>query len=160
GAATSASTSALTKGALKIMAWTKIQTTVVGAVVIAMAAYSVLEHQSQNRLREQNELLRKQMAQLQVDNDRFSAQSRERTPRLPAPQIQASTAAAAPEDLATTNLYERFKSEAPTLTREQADAFLKANGRGASSLLAAYRTSHDVALLREAMAKYPEDPQV
>jgi hypothetical protein len=142
------------------MAWTKVQATIVGAVIVGMAAYSIMEHQGQVRLREQNDLLRKQMAQLQADNDRF--QSRARTPHLPAPQIQSSTAAAAPalEDLASTNLYERFKDGTHTLTAEQVDAFLKANGRRASSLLAAYRTSKDLALLREAMGKYPDDPQV
>jgi hypothetical protein len=148
------------KGALKIMAWTKVQTTIVGAVIVAMAAYSIMEHQGQERLREQNELLRKQMAQLQADNDRFSAQSRERMPHLPAPQMQPGPAAAASEDLVATNLYERFKEKSEMLTAEQVDAFLKANGRRASSLLAAYRTSHDLGLLREAMGKYPEDPQV
>ena len=138
-----------------------MQTTIVGAVIVGMAAYSILEHQGQVQLREQNESLRRQMAQLQADNDRFSASSRERTPRLPAPQIQAVRAVAAvPEDSASTNLYERFKGDAQILTAEQADAFLKANGRKASNLLAAYRTSHDLGLLREAMGKYPEDPQV
>jgi hypothetical protein len=127
-----------------------------------MAAYSILEHQGQVRLREQNELLRKQMAALQADNDRFLAQSREGTPRLPAPQIHANALAATspPEDLPTTNLYERFKESTPQLSAEQVEAFLKANGRRATSLLAAYRTSKDLALLREAMTKYPEDPQV
>jgi hypothetical protein len=42
----------------------------------------------------------------------------------------------------------------------QVEAYLKANGRNASSLLAAYRTSHNPALLQEAMQKYPNDPQV
>src|SRR5437016_1113092 len=144
------------------MGWTKVQTTIVGALIVGMAAYSILEHQGQERLREQNESLRRQMAQLQADNDRFSASSRERTPRLSARQIQADalTVPSPPVDLPTTNLYERFKESTRQLTAEQVDAFLKANGRRASSLLAAYRTSEDLALLREAMTKYPEDPQV
>jgi hypothetical protein len=46
------------------------------------------------------------------------------------------------------------------LTTEQVEAYLKSYGRKPSSLLAAYRTSGDPALLREAMQKYPNDPQV
>ena len=46
------------------------------------------------------------------------------------------------------------------MTAGQVEAYLKANGRKASSLLAAYRTSGDPALLKEAMEKYPNDPQV
>ena len=89
GAATSASTLTIVKGALKVMAWTKAKVAIVGAVIVGVTAYSVLQHQEQMRLREQNETLRKQMAQLQAGNDRLSAHSRERTPRLPAPQMQA-----------------------------------------------------------------------
>src|SRR5207248_341675 len=59
-----------------------------------------------------------------------------------------------------TNLYTRFKEGVTHLTPQQLDAFLQANGRRASTLLAAYRTGKDVALLREALAKYPNDPQV
>jgi hypothetical protein len=59
-----------------------------------------------------------------------------------------------------TNLYARFKDKQPMLTAAQVEAYLKANGRTASSLLAAYRTSNDPALLKEAMEKYPSDPQV
>jgi hypothetical protein len=84
-----------------------------------------------------------------------------RTPRLPAPpmHVTASTNDLV-EDLQSTNLYARFKDKAPKLTAGQVEAYLKANGRKASSLLAAYRTSGDLALLKEAMEKYPNDPQV
>jgi RNA polymerase sigma factor (sigma-70 family) len=162
GAATSASTLTMVKGALKVMAWTKAKVAIVSAVIVGITAYSVLQHQSQITLRDQNETLRKQMAQLQADNDRLSAKSREQIPHLPAPQMRASSLTTPPpvEDSPSTNLYERFKDKTPLLTTEQVDAYLKANGRKASSLLAAYRTSNDVGLLREAMAKYPDDPQV
>ena len=72
------------KGVLKIMAWTKVQTTIVGAVIVGMAAYSVVEHQSQVRLREQNEVLQRQVAGLQVENQRLANSTRAVTPRLPA----------------------------------------------------------------------------
>lgn len=163
GAAGSASTVAIAKGLLKIMAWTKMQTTIVGAVIVGLAAYSMMEHQAQVRLREANGTLQKQMTQLRSDNERLSVSLRGSTPRLPAPQIKANTASTNPaEDSPTASLYERFmqRRSLPELTIEQADAYLKANGRNATTLLAAFRTSHDVGLLREAMGKFPDDPQV
>jgi RNA polymerase sigma factor (sigma-70 family) len=64
GAAASGSTLTLVKGALKIMAWTKAQTAIVSVVVVGMAAYSVIQHQAQVKLREQNESLQQQVDQL------------------------------------------------------------------------------------------------
>jgi hypothetical protein len=74
-------------------------------------------------------------------------------------QAAASTNALV-EDLQPAHLIDRFKDKPPKLTAEQVEAYLKANGRKASSLLAAYRTSGDPVLLKEAMEKYPYDPQV
>jgi hypothetical protein len=88
-------------------------------------------------------------------------------PRLPAPPVSIATqtnsatvAALAPEDLQFTNLYSRFTNEEPKLTAAQVAAYLKANRTNAASLLAAYRTSGNPALLKEAMEKFPNDPQV
>jgi hypothetical protein len=64
------------------------------------------------------------------------------------------------EDLQFTNLYNRFTNAAPKLSPAQVQAFLKANRTNATSLLAAYRTSGDESLLKEAMEKYPDDPMV
>jgi tetratricopeptide (TPR) repeat protein len=52
------------------------------------------------------------------------------------------------------------EDKAPTLTHEQVEAYLKANGRNANNLLAAFQASGDPALLQEAMEKYPNDPRV
>lgn len=64
----------------------------------------------------------------------------------------------------TTNLYsrlyDRLKDKQVKLTREQVESYLNANGRNAANLLAAFRTSGDPDLLKEAMQKYPNDPQV
>jgi hypothetical protein len=46
------------------------------------------------------------------------------------------------------------------LTAGQVGPYLEANHRNAASLLAAYRTSKDPALLEEAKQKFPNDPQV
>ena len=131
-----------------------------GALVIAGATTAlVVQHQTQIKLREENQSLRQQMVKLQTENERFSKHPS--TPRLPAPSMHITASTNAPaEDLQSTNLFARFKNKSPKLTAEQVEAYLKANGRKASSLLAAYRTSGDPALLQEAMQKYPNDPQV
>jgi hypothetical protein len=58
------------------------------------------------------------------------------------------------------NVYARFKDKTIKLNVEQLEPYLAAHKRDASSLLAAFRTSQDVALLREAMEHFPNDPQV
>ena len=73
----SISTLTLVKGTLKVMAWTKAQTVIVGAVIIGLATCSVIEHQTRSRLREQNESLQreiKQLAQLKIENQSLSDQ--------------------------------------------------------------------------------------
>jgi tetratricopeptide (TPR) repeat protein len=52
------------------------------------------------------------------------------------------------------------KTEFPKLTREQIDSYLQARSRSAASLLTAFRLSEDEAFLREAMEKFPNNPQV
>jgi RNA polymerase sigma factor (sigma-70 family) len=148
---------------LKIMTATKLKFTI-GALIVAGATTAfAIQHQAQEKLRAENGALTEQLAQLQIDNESFSrrvAQTK-RTPRLPAPQMQMTTAAALPAaDLQSTNLYARLKDKQPKLTREQVESYLKTNGRNAANLLAAFRTSGDPALLQEAMQKYPNDPLV
>jgi hypothetical protein len=72
GAATSTSTLALTKGALKLMVWSKTQTAAVGCVVVGLAALSVTQHRAQNGLRQDNHALHQQVGALQSDNDTLS----------------------------------------------------------------------------------------
>jgi cell division protein FtsL len=142
------------------MTLTKLKLGLSVLVVAGATTIMVVQHQTQEKLRAENESLRQQMAKLQTENERLSKHTP--TPRLPAPQMQMTTAATAlpTADLQSTNLYARFKDKPPKLTAGQVEAYLKANGRKASSLLAAYRTSGDPALLKEAMEKYPNDPQV
>ena len=157
---------------LKAMIMTKVQAGIIGAIVVASVLTTplVIQHQAQVRLHEENKSLRQQIAQLTTDNkglsNRVARAKGARVPRLPAPpmQVTAQPKALPTEDLQptkqSTDLYARFKDKAPMLTVGQVEAYLKANGRKASSLLAAYRTSGDPALLKEAMEKYPNDPQV
>jgi hypothetical protein len=134
-------------------------------VLAGTATVLVIEHQLQATLREENESLRRQVTQLQAENEDLSnrmGRSKMRAPRLPAPPVQVSSVpqAAGIDDLRATNLYSRFKNGTPKLTADQAKIYLKENGRSAAALLAAFRTTGDPALLAEAMQKYPADPQV
>jgi len=149
---------------LKIMTATQLKLGISVLVVAGAATALVVQHQTQTKLREENESLRQQITQLQSDN--LSLSRREAVAklmlRLPAPHIQITSQpnVSPMEDLPSTNLYDRFKDQAPKLTAAQVEAYVKANRTNAASLLAAYRTSGDPALLKEAMEKFPNDPQV
>ena len=81
----------------------------------------------------------------------------------PAPHLAASAPAAESpsEERRVANLYARIlKGDVPRTTPQQLEGFLKENKRNAGSLLAAYHATGDLAMLREAMEKYPNDPQV
>jgi hypothetical protein len=82
--------------------------------------------------------------------------------RLPAPQLQTNSTPASADEAPATNLLVRILhgGEFPRLTPEQLARYLQENHRSSTSLLSAYRTSRDPALLREAMQKYPGNPQV
>ncbi len=173
-AATITSASLISAGAgtgtitlLKVMSMTKLQALTIGAIVVTgLVTPWVLQHQSQVKLRQENDSLRQQTAQLRSDNDSLSNRLAQAASTLALGLLESrvpatrSTAAAPPEDLSATNLYARFKDKQPKLTAEQIEPYLKANGRNAASLLAAYRTTGNPALLEEAMQKYPNDPQV
>ena len=147
------------------MSLTKLQLGVAALVIAGAATTIIIQHQSQLKLHEHSEYLEKQIAQLQADNKNLSSRvtqlKRVPAPRLPAPAIPTTASTAAPvENLQFTNLYARFKDKQPKLTAEQVEPYLQANRRNAASLLAAYRTTGDAALLAEAMGQYPNDPQV
>ena len=103
------------------------------------------------------------MAQLNAAKDsQASRLDSARGPRLPAPAVQLSTdpSGSSVDTLQSTNLYDRLKDVNVKLTAQQLESYLRANRRSAASLLAAYRTSKDPALLTEAMRNFPDDPQV
>lgn len=136
------------------MAWSKVETAFVTIVIMGMAAYSVVQQQDRVKLREQNDALQQKVAQL---SDQLSARQRA-TPHFPAPLVHFQpTPDNAPP---TENVVERNIHKPAKLTADQIAAFLKAGGRNAANLLAAFRTSGDPALLKEAMEKFPNDPQV
>jgi len=133
-------------------------------IVAGVATALMLQHQSQVRLRQEIQRLGRQLAELQDVKENLSGHITGAKivpePRLPAPPTQPASPTPAPaEERAATNLFAQFK-DPPDLTAEQVQAYLQANGRKVSTLLAAYRTSCDPALLQEAMRNYPADPQV
>jgi hypothetical protein len=146
------------------MSLTKLQVTIGAAVLAVVTASLIVEHRAEISLKEENEALRKQMAQLTADNETLSrrtARSAADVPHLPAPPVQITNdPTAATDTLQSTNLYNRLKDKDLKLTAQQLESYLRANGRSAASLLAAYRTSKDPALLAEAMRNFPNDPQV
>src|SRR3989442_6220191 len=84
--------------------------------------------------------------------------------RLPAPGLSVSSPAVdpSPEGLSHTNLIARMLEgeELPKLSPEQVQSYLEKNHRSVESLLAAFHATDDRTFLREAMEKYPGDPQL
>jgi hypothetical protein len=72
----------------------------------------------------------------------------------------AAKNAAAPGGFLASEYYALLTNKVSRLTLAQVEPYLKANGRSASALLAAFRTTSDLGLLKEARQKYPGDPQV
>jgi hypothetical protein len=154
----------ITIGLSKIMALTKTQLTIGGLAIGALIVTLVVKNRLRNGLRRENESLQQKITQLTSDNQSLANKIAQRSgaiPRLPAPAIQVSNSSAADMDeLQSTNYYNRVKDKDFKLKPEEVEAYLRANGRSASSLLAAYRTTRDSALLAEAMRNFPDDPQV
>jgi hypothetical protein len=151
------------------MAATKLKLGLTALVIAGAATTMVIQYQMQATLREENQSLHQQIKQLDADNvslsNRLAQAKKARGPRLPAPPVQLTTRPAEPaEDSQSTNLFARFpglKAKAPNkLSAGQVESYLKANGRNAASLLAAYRTTGDHALLEQAMQEHGNDPQV
>ncbi len=163
--------STATVTAAKVIAMTTLQKTLItGSIALALGT-GIYEARQAARLREQVQTLQQQQApltdqiqRLQQERDdalkRLAAASAKPALRLPAPPMQvAAPPVAPPENLRSTNLFERFP-DGVRLTAKQVESYLKAHGRNAASLLAAYRTTGNPALLAEAMQKYPKDPLV
>jgi hypothetical protein len=76
--------------------------------------------------------------------------------------MQGVTSSVSAKEPSATNLIASLVhgGEVPPLTAAQIGRYLDENHRSAASLLSAYRTSKDPALLHEAMQKYPGDPHV
>jgi RNA polymerase sigma factor (sigma-70 family) len=146
--------------AIKTIAMTTLQKTLIAAVVAAGVGVTIYEaHQTANLRAEVEALQRERNSALH----QLASVSAKPSPRLPAPPVQIivqTNAAPVVDEPPLTNLYARLKDKSKVLTPEQIAAYLQANHTNAATLLAAYRTGHDIVLLREAMEKYPTDPKV
>ena len=157
-----------TVSATKVLAMTALQKILATATIAVLAGAGIYEARRASRLRHDVRTLQQQQTE---SSEQIQQLSRERdeaarrlallaakpAPHLPAPSMPTSGAVLPPENLATKLLR---GDETPRLTAEQTSRYLAENRRNATSLLAAYRTSGDAALLQEAMEKYPNDPQV
>ncbi len=150
----------------QIMATTKLKLGIAALAVASVAATLVMQKQSEAALRRENESLRAQVSQLATDKEglsnRLAHTKSARTPRLPAPAVQAVSSSGPVDSLDSSGLYDRLKDgKKSKLKAEQVAAYLEANHRSAASLLAAYRTTdHDPAMLEEAKKNFPNNPQV
>jgi hypothetical protein len=159
-----------TATAAKAIVMTTLQKTVIAATFIAAVGTGIYEARQASQLREQNQTLQQQqaplverIAQLQSERDdairRLASRPTRSTPRLPAPRVQTATMMGA---VPSTNVIARMLKggDAPKLTAQQVESYLKESQRNAASLLAGYRSTGDQTLLQEAMQQFPGDPQV
>ena len=173
GLALAASSAALANAAgsggtlafLKFMATTKLKLGLTTFILGSAAITVGILHHRQAGLRDENQSLRDQLAQLQAVNTGLSNRlPRAKTPpapRLPAPLLSPAAGTPLPAELMpSTNLYALLTNKTSRLTMAQIAPYLEANRRNAASLLAGFRTTGDLTLLEEAMRKYPNDPRV
>jgi RNA polymerase sigma factor (sigma-70 family) len=169
-AAALAGTTIAATATAKAIAMTTLQKALVVAAITAAVTTGIYEARQASQLREQVRALQQQqapmteqIAQLQRGRDdamkRLANRPARFTPRMPAPPVQAASATDAA--FPTNGIAQMLKSgNAPKLTGQQIESYLKENQRNAASLLAAYRSTGDPALLQEATEKFPGDPQV
>ena len=153
---------ASTVGILKIMAMTKMQTTAAALALAGAVTALLVVNQWRLAALAERDALRRQMTQLNAANAdlsrRLGQEKRSRSLHASASVVRGGPAATGEE--VYTNLYDRLDAKAKTITADKLRNYLDTNHRNATSLLAAYRVSHDPALLEEAKKNFPNDPQV
>jgi RNA polymerase sigma factor (sigma-70 family) len=138
-----------TATAIKTIAMTTLQKTLVTATIVGAVGTGVYEARRAAHLKHEVQALQQQLV--------TAARPPRPPPRLPAPRLAAapSTEMPAVEQPFTNLLALLMHSDPPKLSRAQVEPFLQANRRSAASLLAAFRTTGDAALLQEAVEKHP-----
>ena len=148
------------------MSMSKVQLAVTGLLLGGAAIIVVSQQRSLTALRDQDALLRQKVIELDVErqslSNRLSRIKDPPSPGLPAPAMSGVNASEPEKERQATNLIAHLVhgGDVPRLTAVQLKRYLEENHRNAASLLAAYRTSGDTALLQEAMEKNPGDPAV
>ena len=146
---------------VKLMTATKFKVVITGLAVAAIVSAVLIHRGRQAGPAAESQPSPQQTAQVSTDSSRADTAGVQ-VPRSPAaaPRRQAATAATPAVSEGEGPMPEWMANKISKLTAAQAEPYLKAHGRDASSLLAAFRSTDDPALLQEAMEKYPQDPQV
>lgn len=155
----------------KLLVMTTLQKTIVAAVVAAVIGAGIYRareaalsrHRAQALLvHSQESAKQSESPQPAPDATANTAPDRPLRAKLPAPKrkVFPSKKAITGVSFQSTKLYAYLAKKEATLTQAQVASYLAANGRNAATLLAAYRTTRDPALLAEAAQRYPNDPQV
>jgi RNA polymerase sigma factor (sigma-70 family) len=148
---------------------TTLQKTLIAALIVAgVATPLVLQHQTQTRLRQENQSLRQRVDELssavaQTEEPKEFSNKHSPAPQLPAPKAHLGvppTGSLDSQSNAVMAWILRDGRNPPQVVADQLASYLDENGRSAASLLAAFRITGDQTLLEEAMQKYPRDPQV
>jgi RNA polymerase sigma factor (sigma-70 family) len=147
----------------KLMVMTKLQAAVVGVIFVgAVVTPLVMHHEA--KMRQQNQSLREQLAQLNAVNEGLAnqiAQQKSATASPPLPPLVAALIATNPPAKASPfDQVMDFIGSHHELPREQIEAYLRQNHRNVESLLAAFQVSRDPSYLREAATNAPTDPAV
>ncbi len=158
GTAASTSAAAITK----TIAMTTLQKTVITVAVISATTALIIQHQSRVSLSEENQSLRRQLAQIEADNAGLS-NTVAQLKATPAPRpasldmaVFSATNSVAPPFQQVSDFIDSHRE----LPREQVEAYLQQNHRNIESLLAAFQVSRDPSYLREAATNSPNDPAV
>ena len=155
----------------KILVMTTLQKTVVAAVVAAVIGAGIyrvreaaLSRDQALALLEHSKEAAKQIESPQPASEAIAHTAPDRPLRAKLPPLKRkvvpSKKAMTGVSFQSTQLFAYLSKKQATLTQAQLASYLAANGRNGGSLLSAYRTTHDPALLAEAAQKYPNDPQV
>jgi RNA polymerase sigma factor (sigma-70 family) len=147
----------------KLMVMTKLQAAVIGAILVGATVTPLVMHH-QAKLRQENQALREQLAQLKAVNEGLAnqiGQQKEAHASLPpAPLVAASAATNPPAVASPFEQVMEFIGSHNEVPREQIEAYVQHNHRNVESLLAAFGVSLDPSYLREAATNSPNDPAV
>lgn len=178
-AGASLTTSAATLGSAKIIIMSTLQKTILTCVALAAVTAGVYESHKYAEARQRLRAARQTQHQTSQQASAPVLHASNTVAALAAshalqPQggatARKSTAAATPRSsgqqsastggFTSTEMYKLLTTKKARLTAAQAAPYLAANGRNASSLLAAFRTTGDMALLNEALQNHSDNPQV
>ena len=155
----------------QFIAMTTLQKTLIAATIAAVLGNGIYQARQTAQLREQVHALQQASPEPRLEGSSVRPRSSTTAvarrvgsgrPLLPSPGTGASatTRKTAAVPFPATQVYALLTNKVTKLTLAQVEPYLNAHQRSAPSLLAAYRTTSDPALLAEAVQKYPQDPRV